>query len=212
MSLNQLSIQEFNEQLSTKAPVPGGGGTSALVGALAASLGSMVANLTIGKKRYAEYEERVMELCKQAILLRDVMLELVEEDAIVFEPLSKAYGLPKTTKEEIAYKEKVMEEALFAASKVPFEIVKKMTEIIDIHEELAMKGSKIAISDVGVGAALAKAGMESAALNVYINTKLMKNREVAIQMNQEMDEALAFYTLKAESIYHMVRNSLVGEN
>ena len=100
MNFSDKSCKEFVEVLSTKAPVPGGGGASALVGAVGTALGSMVASLTVGKKKYADVEAEMYQLKEKAVELQEELLHLVERDAEVFEPLSKAYGLPKETEEE----------------------------------------------------------------------------------------------------------------
>ena len=105
---------EFLEELSSSAPVPGGGGASAAAGAYAAALGLMVGNLTTGKKKYADVEEEICESMKKLEQLRDKLTRLVDEDAKAFEPLSKAYGMPKETEEQKKLKEQVMETALLA--------------------------------------------------------------------------------------------------
>ena len=114
----------------------------------------------------------------------------------MFEPLSKAYGMPRETEEEKAEKARVMEIVLKDACSVPMEIMEKCCEAIDLIVEFAAKGSALAISDAGVGATFCKAALEGASLNVYINTKSMKNREYAEELNRKCDEMLAVYTVK----------------
>ena len=116
--------------------VPGGGGASALVGAVGTALGAMVGNLTLGKKKYADVQEDIKQLLIKAEGLQNDMLELINKDALAFEPLSKAYGLPKDTPEQQQYKAEVMENALKAASSVPYEIMEKCMEAIDLHLSL----------------------------------------------------------------------------
>ncbi|MBU3876154.1 cyclodeaminase/cyclohydrolase family protein [Faecalicatena sp. AGMB00832] len=178
---------DFLEVLSSAAPVPGGGGTSAAVGAFASALGMMVANLTVGKKKYADVEEEIKEVRGQLKHLQDKLVELTDEDAKAFEPLSRAYGLPKDTKEQKAEKERILEDALYEASVVPMQIMETILQVVHLLEVLGEKGSRIAISDVGVGILFAQAALEGASLNVFINTKLMKNRERAEQMNQRTE-------------------------
>ena len=173
MGFSTTPCNEFVEVLASKAPVPGGGGASALVGAIGTALGNMVGSLTVGKKKYADVEAEIMELKGKCDILQKELLELVEKDAIVFEPLSRAYGMPKNTEEEKAKKAQVMEKVLKDACSVPMEIMEKCCEAIDLIEIFAQKGSVIAISDAGVGAAFCKAALEGASLNVYINTKSM---------------------------------------
>ena len=200
MGFSTVPCNEFVEVLGSKAPVPGGGGASALVGAVGTALGNMVGALTVGKKKYADVEEEMKELMAKATTLQDELLHLIERDAEVFEPLSKAYGMPRETEEEKAEKARVMEIVLKDACSVPMEIMEKCCEAIDLIVEFAAKGSALAISDAGVGAAFCKAALEGASLNVYINTKSMKNRECAEELNRKCDEMLAVYTVKADEI------------
>ena len=208
MGFSTVPCNEFVEVLGSKAPVPGGGGASALVGAVGTALGNMVGALTVGKKKYADVEEEMKELMAKATTLQDELLHLIERDAEVFEPLSKAYGMPRETEEEKAEKARVMEIVLKDACSVPMEIMEKCCEAIDLIVEFAAKGSALAISDAGVGAAFCKAALEGASLNVYINTKSMKNREYAEELNRKCDEMLAVYTVKADEIFRDVLGRL----
>ena len=165
------TCEDFIEVLASKAAVPGGGGASALAGAIGIALGNMVGSLTVGKKTYADVEEEIIECKKQADEIAKEFLELMDKDAEAFEPLSKAYGLPKSTPEELAKKEEIMEEALNTACSVPIEIMKTCARGIDLVEVFAAKGSRIALSDAGVGATLLKSAMQGASLNVYIRQK-----------------------------------------
>ncbi len=204
MGFSTVPCNEFVEVLASKAPVPGGGGASALVGAIGTALGNMVGSLTVGKKKYADVEEEMYELKGKADALQKELLHLIERDAEVFEPLSKAYSMPRNTEEEKAEKARVMEIVLKDACSVPMEIMERCCEAIDLIEVFAEKGSTLAISDAGVGATFCKAALEGASLNVFINTKSMKNREYADELNKKADEMLSVYTKKAEEIYQSV--------
>lgn len=208
MGFSTVPCNEFVEVLASKAPVPGGGGASALVGAIGTALGNMVGSLTVGKKKYADVEEEMWELKGKADALQKDLLHLIERDAEVFEPLSKAYGMPRETEEEKAEKARVMEIVLKDACSVPMEIMEKCCEAIDVIEVFAEKGSALAISDAGVGAAFCKAALEGASLNVFINTKSMKNREYAEELNTKANEMLSVYTKKAEEIFQSVLGRL----
>ncbi len=208
MSFTTYTCEDFVDILSTKAPVPGGGGASALVGALGTALGNMVGSLTVGKKKYADVEADIIALKEKADALQKDFLQLVEEDAKVFEPLSKAYGMPKDTEEEKAEKARVMEIVLKDACSVPMEIMRKCCEAIDIIEEFAAKGSVIALSDAGVGAAFCKAALYGASLNVFINTKSMANREYAEGLNKEAQEMMTVYGAKADAVFEGVKDRL----
>ena len=208
MGFSDKSCSEFVEVLATKAPVPGGGGASAMVGALATALGNMVGSLTVGKKKYAAVEEEMRALKDRCDRLQKDFLHLVERDAEVFEPLARAYSMPKNTEEEKAEKARVMEIVLRDACSVPMEIMEKCCEAIDIIAVFAEKGSVIAISDAGVGAAFAKAALQGASLNVYINTKSMADRALAAELNAKCDRMLEEYTGKADAIFDSVLGRL----
>lgn len=200
MMLEQKTT-DFLEVLSSAAPVPGGGGASAAVGAFSSALGMMVANLTIGKKKYADVEEEIIEVKEQLQNLQKELVDLTDKDAEAFEPLSKAYGLPKDTPEQKEEKERVMEKALYEASIVPMQIMKTVAKVMELLETLGEKGSKIAISDVGVAVLFARAALEGASLNIYINTRLMKNREQAERLNKESDDMIEEARRMQEKIY-----------
>lgn len=208
MGFTAYTCEDFVDILSTKAPVPGGGGASALVGAIGTALGNMVGSLTVGKKKYADVEAQMYEFMEKATRLSKELLNLVEEDARVFEPLSKAYGMPKETEEEKAEKARVMAIVLKDACLVPMEIMRKCCESIDLIEEFANKGSVIALSDAGVGAAFCKAALLGASLNVFINTKSMADREYAESLNQEANDMIAVYSAKADAIFNSVNERL----
>ena len=208
MGFSTVQCDEFVTVLASKAPVPGGGGASALVGAVGTALGNMVGSLTVGKKKYADVEAEMWELKAKCDKLQAEFLRLIERDAEVFEPLSKAYGMPRETEEEKAEKARVMEIVLKEACSVPMEIMEKCCEAIDIIVEFAAKGSALAISDAGVGVIFCKAALQGASLNVFINTKSMKNREYAEELNAKAEAMLAKYTVLADEVFAQVRGRL----
>lgn len=187
MKMLEKPATQFLSELSSNAPVPGGGGASAAVGAFAAALGMMVTNLTIGKKKYADYEEEVKTVRDRLEGLRDHLIDLVDGDAVAFEPLSKAYSIPKDDPE----RDTIMENALYEASVVPMGIMETVLAAAKELEVLVEKGSKLAVSDVGVGILFAQAAIEGASLNVYINTKSMKDRERAAALDAKADAIIA---------------------
>lgn len=208
MSFTTYTCEDFVDILSAKAPVPGGGGASALVGAIGCALGNMVGSLTVGKKKYADVEADIIVLKEKADILQKELLRLVEEDAKVFEPLSKAYGMPKDTEEEKAEKARVMAVVLKDACSIPMEIMRKCCEAVDLIAEFAAKGSVIALSDAGVGAAFCKAALLGASLNVFINTKSMEDRAYAERLNKEAEEMIAVYCVKADEVFERVKGRL----
>ena len=187
MKMLEKPATQFLSELSSNAPVPGGGGASAAVGAFAAALGMMVTNLTIGKKKYADYEEEVKAVRDRLEGLRDQLIDLVDGDAVAFEPLSKAYSIPKDDPE----RDIIMENALYEASVVPMGIMETVLAAAKELEVLVAKGSKLAVSDVGVGILFAQAAIEGASLNVYINTKSMKDRDRAAALDAKADAIIA---------------------
>lgn len=187
MKMLEKPATQFLSELSSNAPVPGGGGASAAVGAFAAALGMMVTNLTIGKKKYADYEEEMKAVRDRLEGLRDQLIDLVDGDAVAFEPLSKAYSIPKDDPE----RDTIMENALYEASVVPMSIMETVLAAAKELEILVEKGSKLAVSDVGVGILFAQAAIEGASLNVYINTKSMKDRERAAALDAKADAIIA---------------------
>lgn len=203
------SVEKFSDMLASKAPVPGGGGASALAGALGIALGSMVCNLTIGKKKYAAYEEDIKRILTETEKIRKTLLVLVEKDAQVFEPLSRAYSLPTKTDEEKKTKEQIMETALKNAAEVPMKILKTLSETLDLLEILAVKGSKIAISDVGCAAALIRGAVNAAVLNVYINTGLMKDKAYAHKLNSEANLLVKESIRRTDEVYNIVEKGLI---
>jgi formiminotetrahydrofolate cyclodeaminase len=208
MNFSELSCAEFVSLLGGKAPVPGGGGASALVGAVGTALGNMVGALTVGKKKYAAVEGDMIRLRETAERLQGELLALVQRDAEVFEPLARAYGLPKETEAEQREKERVMEAALREACAVPLEIMRKCGEAVRLHGEFAAKGSRLAVSDAGVGVIFCKAALSGASLNVYINTAAMLDKGRAAEYNREADSLLAEYGPLADRIFADVKNQL----
>ncbi|PWM25767.1 MAG: sugar ABC transporter substrate-binding protein [Oscillospiraceae bacterium] len=204
MEWMQQSAAGFTECLASPSPVPGGGGASALVGAIGIALGDMVGELTVGKKRYADSEERIKQLMQRAQELRIRLLECAEKDAQVFEPLSKAYKIPREDPQRAA----VLERCLRAAAAVPLEIFDLCREAIDVEKEFAEKGSAMVISDAATGIALCCAAMQGAAVNVKVNTRLMKDREWAEKLDSHIDQELKRYTERAEWTYKEVYRRL----
>ena len=205
----EKKICEYLEVLSSKAPVPGGGGASALAGALGNALGQMVVNLTVGKKKYAEVEEEMQEYLERLKTMQQEFLHLSDRDAEVFAPLAECYRLPSATPEEKEHKDAVMEEKLLDASMVPVEIMEKSLELLEILDVLADKGSRMAVSDVGVAVQFTRTALLGAVMNVYINTKSMKNREKAEEINQKAKRMIKIGTSQADEIYEKVLAQLI---
>lgn len=196
--------QDFINELASKAPTPGGGGASAYCGALATALASMVGNLTVGKKTYAAVEDEVKEALIQLEEQRNKFVELIDKDAQAFEPLSRAYRLPRATCEELAQKNKVMQQALVGATEVPLEIMEICAQVITTSKFLAHNGSRLALSDVGVAVLFAKAALKGASLNVYANASSMVNEAQARSYIQQADCLIEEYGALADELYEYV--------
>ena len=208
--MKEWTIEQFVSELASKAPVPGGGGAAALGGAVGSALGGMVGNLTVGKKKYADVEERVLQVLSEADRLQQELLYLMEEDSRAFEPLSRAYGMPKATEAERAAKEQVMEVALRDASLVPLQIMETAGQMLDLLEEMAQIGSRLAISDVGVGVQFCRSAVLGASMNIFINTKMMKDRKLAEQLNEKAEQLIAEKSVQADRIFEEVKAVLKG--
>ena len=194
---------DFIERLSTKEPTPGGGGASAMLGALASALCRMVAALTSGKKKHAVYQDDIERIIKNADFEKKVFLALIDKDAEGFFPLSRAYSIPKNE----PGREEILEQALVVAAQTPLEILKECDKLLAILDELTVKGSVLVVSDVGVAASACRAAADGAAMNVYANTKLMKNRVAADGFNEQ---AMA-YQRKCRDVCDKVYDVVFGK-
>lgn len=206
--LTERTLASFADLLAAKEPVPGGGGAAAAVGALGAALCMMVGNYTKGKKKYAAYEADVQRIMREADALQKQLIELVNADAEAFEPLSEAYAIPKDHPD----REKVLEQAAVQACAAPLEMVRCIAKVIDLLDEMQEKGSVMLISDVGCGALLCRAALESAAMNVFINTGSMRNRSKAEAMENEVDALLEKYIPGAEKIAENIIRRIRGKD
>ena len=198
--MRDLTLNEFSEKLFSKEAVPGGGGASALVGALAVSLGAMAANLTLGKEKYAKYSDELNANLKKAEKLRLRLLELIEEDAAGFGEINKAYKVKPRD-------EALIEKALVSAATPPLKMMEAIKEVIDILIIFSDKTSVLVVSDVGVGAKFAEAALKSAYLNVVVNAALMKDEKTATEIEQKADRLLN-YAKKANEVYENIVKQL----
>lgn len=180
------TLDVFTFELASKTPTPGGGGAAALCAALAAALGSMTANFTLGKKKYAEYDDEMRAIISECAVLRSRTLLLIKADAEAFEPLSRAYAIPK----DEPGREAELEKRLLDAAAVPMELARLSHRIMELADILERHGSELMVSDAGCAAAIASAALDSAALNVLVNTRLMKNRGKAAEINAEVCKLL----------------------
>ena len=202
--MENLSLKEFSEKTASKEPVPGGGGVSASVASLASSLSEMVTNLTIGKAKYIEYTYELELIKKEAEILRINLLDCINKDALAFTPLAKAYAMDKN---DPSYLE-TMEACLKEAANSPMMILKYCTRIIELDEQLAEIGSKIAVSDAATSVMLASGALYGAYVNIKVNTRLMKDREYAESFEKEALDLLDEYSVRALNCYDDVLERL----
>lgn len=207
MDFTKQSCEAFVEVLASKEPVPGGGGASALVGAIGTALCSMVGNLTVGRKKYAAVEADVYVILEKAKKLQNRLIDLVDEDAKVFEPLAKAYSIPKDDPNRTA----IMEEVLQKACVAPLEMMRCCCESLDLLSEMLEKGSVTLVSDVGVGAVCCKAALVGASMNIFINSGSLADKSTVTSIENEADSMLEKYCTVADEISNEVMRRIRKE-
>ena len=173
--ITDYAIDDFLDALASSAPVPGGGGASALAGASGSALGAMSLNLTIGKKKYAAIEEELKAALSELDTLREAFLTLADKDEEVFLPLSKAYGLPRKTEEEQKVRRAFMEQALSDATEVPLQVMDYACQALRVLTNTVNLVSPLSVSDTGVAASFLKTAVKGASMNVLINLKTMQD-------------------------------------
>ena len=186
-NLTELKSTDFLTALASSAPAPGGGGGAAMAGALAAALASMVANLTIGKEKFAQQELEVKELLDEAEEVRQTLLQLVEDDAAVFNSFMACYKLPKATEEEKALRTAAIRNAAKQAAEVPLAIAKASYRALQLAQRLVCIGNPGVITDGACSALLARAALRCAEYNVRINLGLTKDEEYNRQVKAELN-------------------------
>jgi formiminotetrahydrofolate cyclodeaminase len=196
MSLYEKTINEFLDVASSSSPTPGGGNVSAVAATNAAAMVCMVANLTIGKKGYEDYQEQAKEVLENATKLREKLKELTQKDIDAFNAYMGVFRMPKNTDEEKEKRKTALQEAAKNATLVPLEISKTCLDILVEAEKLSKYGNKMAISDVGVAAYIAEACVKAAMYSVDINVPSIKDQEF---VNNVLNERANIFT-KAEEL------------
>ncbi|WP_105617167.1 cyclodeaminase/cyclohydrolase family protein [Vallitalea okinawensis] len=203
--LADKTVKEFLDETASNNPVPGGGSIAAESGATAAALVEMVANLTIGKKKYVEVEEEMKVAAKLAKKFRETLLEDIDRDAKAFDEVMKAFKMAKETDEEKAVRREAIQEATKEAANVPLEVAKKAYEVMDLAEFVVKKGNKNAVTDGAVAAMLARTAVLSALYNVKINLGSIKDEAYVAQVTKEVEKLEA----KAKSQEKEILKSVV---
>ncbi|MGE5351632.1 MAG: cyclodeaminase/cyclohydrolase family protein [Acidobacteriota bacterium] len=173
------TLQQYLDELSSNSPTPGGGNVSAFCGSLASSLGAMVCNLTIGKKKYAESEPEMIGAKKSLDEFREKFILLANKDNEAFDRVMDAFKLPKETEEEKSARLEKIDEATFQAAEVPSEVIRTCNDVIPLIQSVVEKGNQNSLSDAGVAALLLSTASQGAFLNVLINCSSLKNQTIA---------------------------------
>ncbi len=187
MVMRSLSLEEFTAELGSSSPAPGGGSASALAGALAASLSSMVANLTVGKKGYEDEFEAMKGIAVQAQRLREDLLTLIDTDAESFNEFLRALRLPKDSAQEKLYRTQCMQQALKRSSEIPMQIAQKSFALFPLAHTLLLHGNQNAVTDAAVSVMLARTAVLGALLNVRINLQSIKDESFVADMTAQAD-------------------------
>ena len=208
MKLAELTTAGFTDLLASDAPAPGGGSAAALEGALGAALTAMVCSLTIGKKKYAEFEELAAEAQKKAAGLKARFVDVMDRDTEAFNVVSAAFGMPKATDEEKAARSAAIQKGLEGCTKTPFEMMELAAETLELTASILGKSNDSAASDLGVSALSLRAAIQGAWLNVLINIGSLKNKELAEDYRAKGEALLAKALPLADQIYDTVVKSM----
>ena len=206
--IKDKSVQTFLDELASKASTPGGGSAAAIMGAMSAALLSMVANLTVGKKNYADVEQDMQKLLQRTEELRAELAGMVKADVEVFDKVMAAYGMPKDSEEQKTRRSAAIQAALKEAADVPLECASLCAEVIRLSEPVAEMGNNNVISDAGVAVLAAYAALRSAALNVYINIGGIKDEEFVADRRGQLEGILDGMDKLNEEVYELVKNKL----
>lgn len=200
--MKNLTVEEFAAQTASAAPVPGGGSIAAISGALGAALAGMVANLTIGKKKYAEFDEEMKVIADEAERLRNMLLDDIQRDSTSFSDVMTAMKLPKETEHQKEVRTKKMQTGLKKAATVPFEIACHAYKIMNLAEKVVDNGNKNAVTDGLVAAMMSRTAVLSALLNTKINLASIKDEEFVERMTsnvKDLEEKVKAYEVKVLS-------------
>ena len=204
MKLAELKTSEFVDLLASDAPAPGGGSAAALEGALGAALTAMVCGLTVGKKKYADYQELAESAQKKALDLKARFVDVMDRDTVAFNVVSAAFGMPKATDEEKAARSAAIQEGLKGCTKTPFEMMELAVETLELTASILGKSNDSAASDLGVSALSLRAAIQGAWLNVLINIGSLKDTALAEDYRKKGEALLAQALPLADQIYDAV--------
>ncbi len=206
--IKDKTLQQFLDELASKAATPGGGSAAAIMGSTSAALTSMVCNLTLGKAKYADVQADMQMLLQKSEALREQFTGMIKADVEAFDQVMAAYGLPKTTDAEKNKRTEAIQQALKVATEVPLTCVRASAEAINLCREAAEKGNTNVITDAGVAVMAGYAALKSAALNVYVNAGAIKDKTFAQARLDELEQILKDSDVATEEIYQQVKDQL----
>lgn len=207
MDLNK-SLHQFIEEISSSSPTPGGGSVSAFCGVLSSSLGLMVCNLTLGKKKYENVQEEILDIKNKLETFKEKFIELYDKDSQAFDKVMEAFKLPKETEEEKSKRTEAIEQATVSATEIPIEVIKTSLETLNYLARLGEIGNQNSLSDAGVAIQLIKTCAEGAMMNVLINTKSLNDRDRAMNLVLSAAQVLSEVEKKSDETLNIIKKKL----
>jgi methenyltetrahydrofolate cyclohydrolase len=206
--IKDSSIEQFLEDLAGKSSTPGGGSAAAVIGAMGASLVSMVANFTAGKKGYESVNDEMQSILERSEKYRTLFVDMIQDDVDVFNGVMAAYGMSRDTDKEKELRSSAIQEALKKATDVPLGCAVLCLDVIELSRLVAEKGNANVISDAGVAVLAAEAALGSAALNVYINIANIKDDDFAEDSRKRLEAILNASAPLTEQVYALVKQKV----
>ena len=206
--LTELTIKDFISKVISNDPVPGGGSVSALNGALAAALSAMVANLTVGRKKYVEVNDLMQELSTRFEKLSHKLIEDVDRDSDAYNRVFAAFKLPKETEEEKQIRSEAIQQETKYAAQVPMEVARAVYEVLPQIDAIAQKGNSNAVTDARVSMMCARTAILGALLNVRINLTSIKDEAFVNALREEADTIEAHTILQEQALLDYARKIL----
>ena len=204
----EQQLQTFLDQLASKASTPGGGSAAAIMGAMGAALISMVANLTVGKKKYEDVDAEMQGFLEQSEALRTRLTGMIQADVDVFDRVMAAYGMARETEADKEQRSQAIQAALKEATDVPLACAQLCADVIELCRPVAEKGNLNVISDAGVAVLAAHAALRSAALNVYINIGGIRDNDFVNDRREKLEFVLSGAGIATETVYELVKSKL----
>ena len=209
MNNTKTTIKAYLDEISSASPTPGGGNVSAFCGALACSLGIMVCNLTVGKKKYAGVEDEIKKIKDDLENFKNEFLRFADEDNKAFNKVMDAFKLLKEADDQKKIRSEKIEEATLEAATVPADVINACRRVVPLIKTLVVKGNQNSISDAGVAASLVSTAAQGAYLNVLINVSSLNNKPIGDELLKKSEFALEEVKMHTENILSGIKKSLV---